>query len=549
MSEKRIKLDIVAGMSGNLLGKIKQATQNFDNLAAHGKRSMKILSLSVGGLGQQLDRLGNRYTAILTGAAGIGTAKMVMELETRLVRLGITANKSAEEIAALKKEIFAAATAADIRINPEGIISAIEEIAEKTGDLKFARENIRNIGLAIQATGADGQAIGGIMSEFQKMGIVKPKEVLEALDILTVQGKEGAFTLQNLAALGPRVVTSYTSMGRGGVQAIREMGAALQVIRQGTGSSEMAATAFEAVIRTLGNKKKVAELKKLSGINVFDPEALKKGKEVLRPINEIMTEIIKKSGGKKTMLSQVFDEEAIRAFNSAASEYQRTGHLESLEKFMKIQADGSTIMKDSARAAKTASASIDYLSTAWKKFADEQTAGPIQKLADKANAMKPGTLETVMKVGTGGFLGIGGMVAARKAMGLFRYGKGVINLLRAGAGAAGAAEAVGGAGGLAATLGTGVLAAGAGTVGLTVGAGAALGGGIGYAVNKQLLDGTAFGNAIGAGLNRIAAALGNKESKLVIELNTKDGTTAKVKTLNSRGMDVNVHTGIMQMGP
>ena len=39
------------------------------------------------------------------------------------------------------------------------------------------------------------------------MDIKAPEEVLKAIDVLNVQGKSGAFTLQNLAALGPRVIT------------------------------------------------------------------------------------------------------------------------------------------------------------------------------------------------------------------------------------------------------------------------------------------------------------------------------------------------------
>jgi hypothetical protein len=362
-----LKTSLVINLDGNLSSRANQFLGGLQRLGSGGSRSMQILQRSAHAAGQGLDRLGNRYTALLTGAAGIGAARQVMALEERFVRLGITVGRSNKEMAGLKKEIFETAKAPDIRVDPGEIIGAIEDITEKSGNLKFARDNIRNIGLAIQATGAQGKDIGAVMAEFEKMGIVDPKQVMEAMDILNVQGKEGAFTLQNLASLGPRVVTAYTSMGRGGVTAIREMGAALQIIRMGTGSSEQAATAFEAVMRTLSDAKKVKDLQK-GGIQVFDPNALKEGKETLRPINELMVEIVKKTGGKKTLLSEVFDAEAIRAFNTAAAEFQRTGKIETLEKFYRVQADGTTTTRDSARAAQTANAALQNLLTVWKEL-------------------------------------------------------------------------------------------------------------------------------------------------------------------------------------
>ena len=175
-------------------------------------------------------------------------------------------------------------------------------------------------------------------------------------------------------------------MGRTGTGALREMGAALQMIRMGTGNSEQAATAFEATLRTLGDRTKVLKLQS-GGIQVFDPVELKKGKEVIRPINELMADIIKKTGGKKTLLSQVFDAEAMRAFNAATSEFQRTGRLDTLNKFMKVQADGTATLRDSARAAADAAGSIQQLSTNWTRLSEKIMGTPISRLNARISAL------------------------------------------------------------------------------------------------------------------------------------------------------------------
>lgn len=547
-----LRTGIVLTLSGNLEARAKRYSQSLEGFSRRGQRSMAMLRRSMDVMGAGLDRLGNKYTALLSGAAGLGAAKMVMDLEMRFTRLGITANVSANEVDRLKKSIYETAQAPDIRVDPGEITSAIEGIIEKTGDLKFAQDNLRNIGLAIQATGAAGQDIGEILAEFQKMDIKSPDKVLEALDVLNVQGKEGAFTLQNLAALGPRVITAYTATGRGGAQALREMGAALQVIRMGTGSSEMAATAFEAVLRTLTDPKKIKDLQQLAGVSVFDPEKLKAGQRVLRPINELMVDIIQKTKGDKVKLGAIFDAEAVRAFNQAAGEFQRTGRLDSLEKFMSVHADGATTTRDSARAADTASAALTNLYTAWKKFTDSELTGPIQSLADKLNSLEPGTVDRWMKVAKWVAIIGGGLVIGRK---VYQAGKSVAGMFGKGGvgGAAGAAGGLagmplplpvyivnkhmsltpdawgGGKGGPAggpAAAGKAGMAARAGQVlkmGVTSAPLAAVGGGVaaaglaGYGVgtliNDYLIDGTKLGDSIGRNIAVVMATFGHQGAK------------------------------------
>ena len=408
-----LRTSIILNLSGNLQQRARQMTGSLTQLGRSGSASMRLLGQGVAAAGRGLDRLGNRYTALLTGAAGVGAVRQIGNLEMRFTRLGIQADRSSEDMEALKKQIYETAKASEIRIDPGQITSAIEAIIERTGDLKFAEENIRSIGLALQATGADGQAIGGILAEFQKMKMGS-KEVLETLDLWASQGKLGAFTLQNLAQYGPRVVTSYTAMGRSGATAMREMNAVLQVIMQGSGESAQAATSFEALMRVLGETDKIKALHK-NGIKVFDAEALKDNRKVLRPINEIMKELVAKTRGDRTIIQRVLgDSEAVRAFNAAISEFNMVGKLESLDKFYNVQADGTTITRDSARAAKTFNASLTQLYTVWSQFADSQLSGPIKDLTAYLDGLKPGTVERWLEIGkTIALIGGGGIIASK----------------------------------------------------------------------------------------------------------------------------------------
>ncbi len=421
-----LKTSIILDLAGNLQARARQYGSSLVGMGRRGAAGMRLLNRGMTLAGRGLDRLGNRYTGFLTGAAGVGAVRQVGNLEDRLTRLGIQSNRGEKEIGRLKTAIFDVAKAPEIRVDPGRILSAVEEIIEKTGDLKFAEENIRNVGLAISATGAEGQSIGGIMAEFQKMGL-SAKESFEALDILTVQGKAGAFTLQNLAALGPRVVTAYTAMGRSGVSAVREMGAVLQVIRQGTGSSEQAATSFEALMRVLGDAQKV-KLLHAKGIKVFDAKELERGRRVLRPINKLMRELVERFNGDRTILQQALgDSEAVRAFNAAVSEFSRTGDLESLDKYYRMMADGGNITRDSARAAKSFSAPLRGLYIVWQKFADDQLTEPVKKLTEYLDSLKPGTVERWLKIGSAvaaiGAAAVIGSKLIKGGMGAYNFGK------------------------------------------------------------------------------------------------------------------------------
>ncbi|RCW62637.1 hypothetical protein DET61_12339 [Marinobacter nauticus] len=582
MSE--MKASVALNLTGNFEQRAERYGRAVGQFSRTSERQLGRVRRSAQMLGRGLDAMGNRYTALITGAAGIGTLRALTQMEERFTRLGIQANKSEEEMEGLRRKIFETARAPDIRVDPSQITSAIESIVEKTGDLEFAQENIRNIGLAISATGAAGQNIGEIMAEFQKMDIKDSGEILRVLDTLNQQGKQGAFTLQNLASLGPRVVTAYTAMGREGAGAIQEMGAALQVIRMGTGSSEQAATAFEALLRTLQNADKVKSLQK-GGIQVFDPKELEKGRQVLRPINELMVEIIQAVDGQTTRLSSVFDAEAMRAFNAAAGEFMRTGSVNSLEKFMDVQGDGSATMNDSARAADTMAGAMRNLTSAWTNFADDNLTGAVQSTADALNSLDQETVDRWLKIGgiaLGGLgVAVGGRFLGKLGSDVFSAGRKVLGRGRGGVGgalgglASGAAPipvyvvnqpGVGGQGGAGrrgprgggaaarsrrifnpmrnlgrAPVGSiGALGAGAiGTAGLAVGAAGAAGYGVGTLINKTMIEGTEtgrkIGDSIGEAVARTLAFFGNDEAQRAVEFNDRrDAGTLKIE-VNQEG--------------
>ena len=81
---------------------------------------------------------------------GAGMAvKATIDMDARLTRLGLTADASAAQVNQLKREIYEAAQDPNIKLDTSSIVSALEVVMTKTGDLEYARNNIKNIAVAI----------------------------------------------------------------------------------------------------------------------------------------------------------------------------------------------------------------------------------------------------------------------------------------------------------------------------------------------------------------------------------------------------------------
>ncbi|WP_026601690.1 phage tail tape measure protein [Methylomonas sp. 11b] len=384
---KEIKTGLRIDMHGNILAQSQRYADAINKFSQKGRRDMKALGDSANRVGGNFDRMGSRMAGLATGAVAVGLVKQVGEMERRMTRLGIAADQSDATIKALKDDIYAAATAPDIRIDPSQIITAIEQVLEMTGDFEFSKAQIRNIGIALQATGADASAVGGMFAEFEKAGIKSPAAVAEAIGTLAKQGKEGAFTLAEFARMGPRLYSAYAAVGRSGQIASREIGAVAQVVRGATGSSEQATTSIEALLRVFSDTKKIEKLNK-AGIKVFDVAELKKGHQVLRPLNQLMADIVKKTKGRATIIQDLLgDSESTRAFGNLIKEYNLTGDTKSLEHFIQLTDDGTTALKDSQRAANDSAAAMTELYSVLQKFADDSLTAPIHFIADELKSL------------------------------------------------------------------------------------------------------------------------------------------------------------------
>ena len=429
----QLRTSMIIDLAGNLASRANQYLGSMQRLGTGGSRSMQILQRSVHAAGKGLDNLGNRYTAMLSGAAGLGAIKQVGDLSQRLTYLGIQAKMTRVQTNALYESILDAAQAPDIRVDPSQILSGVEQIIEKLGDLDLAKNNLKNIGYVMRATGADGRDAGDMIANFKEKFNLTDAEILPALDTLVLQGKAGAFTLKDMVTQGNRVTAAYGAMGRKGPTAIREMGAALQVFRKSTGSAEETSTAFKNFFNDLMDPR-VMKLLQANGVQIWDPKALKEGKKEIGSIVDITDQLLAATKGDPEKVGRILGMQSMDGFKAVLKEYKSTGK-NPMHEFLDVQGDGTELMGDSARAAQELNAAMQNLYTSWQRFASQELTEPIKDLADYLNGLEPGTVQRWLNMAKYAVMIGGGLMVGAKG---FKYYTAARDLLTGGKGKGGA---------------------------------------------------------------------------------------------------------------
>lgn len=415
----RLTTEILINLAGNLTTKARQYGANMSEFARTNQRAMSVVKATTAAAGRGLDALGNRYTTMIAGFAGGAMLRDYAATDRRITRMGLAAEKTKKEMS----EMFGGMQDAAIkfRVDDSEVVSAIEKVGTVTGDIDYGYKNRNIIAPSIAASGADGESIGGLFSQFTKFNLSNEKDTLQAMDTLNQLGKEGAFELKDIAERGVKAFSMYAAAGGTGVRGVKDVGVALESAVDATGDTTTASTAVENLIRDLQLPKVVKELRR-NGVNVFG----KDGK--MRSLPTLMEEIAKKSGNKGAetqsarLLGAGFNQDSILLLSSVTS----GKGAENLKRYNGVVADGQGIMKDAEYASKDFTSAVTALTTTWKKFANSNLAKPVQELADAINSVDQETVQHWLEIGKNIAIAVGGVIAARKA---FQFGKGVWDVL------------------------------------------------------------------------------------------------------------------------
>lgn len=347
-----------------------------------------------------------QYTASAASAVlgattkAVGDANRVLEKATRISIGARGAGQEGVDPKALVDEFYAI-TQQVSGVTADALADAAGKYVGMTGDLKTARQSMKDFALVSQASGASVEDVAATAAAIsQQFGIVDPGEIRESLSALLAQGKAGAFELKDAAALFPSLAAAGASFGLDkGAGGVRTLGGLTQIARTGTGSGEMAATNVQAMLTAL---KTNADKLQAAGTKVYEGTGANKK---TRDLPTIIAEMIAKTGGtdlakKNSGLTEILTATGFKAIAPLVTQYQgmfagakgndQQRQAEAMEQLRQkimenVNAAGSwaEVQKDAATASGTASAKT---TAAWERFtamAGDKVLPPFLKIADR----------------------------------------------------------------------------------------------------------------------------------------------------------------------
>ncbi|WP_370427905.1 phage tail protein [Escherichia coli] len=403
----RLSTEIMINLAGNLTAKARQYGANMSQFARNHQKAMRLVKATTEAAGRGLDTLGNRYTAMIAGLGGSVTVKGVADFDAQMRRMGTNAKLNAEQVNTLKNAIRDVSNQKDIRIDASALGEGVDALLGKTGDYQYVVDNLRNMGLMMQAFGVDGQVAAGLMAQFWEKNVRGADAVSNMMDRLYSQFAVGSVSVADVARAAPKLFSIIQDQGP---EAIAQMGAFAQVFAKNKGSIDETVTSIQAMYASLSDKKNIEFLKK-NGIDVF----VKGTKDIKKPY-ELMMEILKRAKYDPLKLQDVFDLTGMQGIKALLTPENR--------QLMEQMIYGTIELGSTQKAAQTNAegfnAAIQSLNNEWQRFAEGQLAKPVQELADALNSVDQHTVQNWLQVGKYMAIALGGIIAIRKT---YQFGK------------------------------------------------------------------------------------------------------------------------------
>lgn len=409
----RLSTEILINLSGNLTAKARQYGANMSQFARNHQKAMRLVKATTEAATRGLDTLGNRYTAMIAGFGGSMTVKGVADFDAQMRRMGTNAKLNAEQVNTLKNAIRDVSSQKDIRIDASALGEGVDALLGKTGDYQYVVDNLRNMGLFMQAFGVDGQVAAGMMAQFWEKGVRGADAVSNTMDKLYAQFAVGSVSVADVARAAPKLFSIIQDQGP---EAIAQMGAFAQVFAKNKGSIDETVTSIQAMYASLSDKKNIEFLKK-NGVDVF----VKGTKDIKKPY-ELMMEILKRAKYDPLKLQDVFDQTGMQGIKALLSPENR----QLLEKMIYGTAELGSTQKAAQTNAEGFNAAMQSLNNEWQRFAEGQLAKPVQDLADAINSVDQNTVQNWLQVGKYMAIALGGIIAIRKT---YKFGKTIHDIM------------------------------------------------------------------------------------------------------------------------
>ncbi|MEW6648147.1 MAG: phage tail tape measure protein [Pseudomonadota bacterium] len=601
MSDQELRTAVILDLTGNLDRRAAAYGDAIDRLSRRGQRQFGVMARSAYAVGDAMDKMAGRFTAGLTVAGsawkGYQQVKASAGLDKDLIQVQQTAGATTKMAAMLRKELFAMAKETGRSV--DSLLAGFNSLIQSGQTWEEALVTLQAINPTMAVTSAQAETLAGalgVASEAFQFDLSQPGLAVKILDQMTIAGRLGNAELEDLSSIFGKVGVNARSAGLDFASTLGFIEQLSMIER----NPEKLATLADSTLRLFTNQRYMQAAARATGVKFYDANGER------RAAFDVLGDI---SARYRTLQTDVQRDRFInRAFGNA--DLDTIKGLRSLlagdtigkarEMTREIAGAGGTIGRDLDAAINNAVDQVGRLKAALREAADEfaqpvndAVKGAIKYLMDERGLSGKemigmgaiGALGLFGAVKGGGKLlkglsGVGAGVAAGKALEEMAGVQPVfvVNMPGGGFGGMGGPGAPGGFkpgtfGGWKAgagmlfgakdlasirLMGAGAMATSAG---LVAAAGAA-GYGVGTLINKQFVEGTAFGDALGEGIARVLAALGNDSAqaaieaqqryeaftgKVEIEVKAADGAKADVTRMESVGGEL--EAGVRWGGP
>ncbi len=554
-----LRFAMVLDLEGNLATRAAQAARSVASIGSQAQRGFAKAGAAARKFDTGLTAIGNRYTALFSGAALFGAVRSIGAMDHKLALLGRQAGRAKDEMGAFKGKLFEVANLPEIRLPVDQLADASVTFTSLTGDLGSFEENLVSVGQAMRAVDADGASMGRFLAALKiNFGAAAEgrEDVARALMAGIKIGDIGNFTFDDTARLGPALMSSYaTATKKKDLDGLRDFYALEQLVNNGIGDPDQAATAMKSLLVDLADPKIQKLLVQGAGITLMDPDE----PGMMRDTVEIIADIVEKSKAARGNLQQVFSNDtSMEALQGAITLYQDGKLRSKIQEYKAANDDPAQLAKDAGYVAQTFSGAMQTLTNAAQQFADTNLAGPVDALAQAINGLDPAKLQDAMDMAKKAAIGLGGVVGAN-ILARNITGKGIGELMVGGAGRLfgkgrkgnGAALPTGGLGGGA--LGGGVVSVQ--VVNWPVGFGA--GGNAGFGAGKGRGRGKAEAGARGRSPGRMPGlaagggarfGTGKEQGRAMAEAGARGRSPGRMPGLAASGEALAAAKGIAQSG-
>lgn len=276
------------------------ASGAYQNMTGAASRAMGVANTIASGMGVKLD-LGTQIAA-----SGEFRRSIVDVTNAGMGIQGKLANKG--DYASTTSAVEGAADAT--KIDQNTIAQGLSVFVDKASDIESGKKMLKGLGDIAQASGTDFVELAGSAGEFFKMmsgeGPEKIEKVQHLLALAAKQGqvgnlafKELAPTIGKLAAQGQKISGSYVD-NLGDLMALSQVS-----LKGGAAKGAEANRAAQAFVMDLTKQSSLKTFSK-NGVKVFEDQNAQGGGTILRQMEPLITELIRKSGGDIKTISNEF---------------------------------------------------------------------------------------------------------------------------------------------------------------------------------------------------------------------------------------------------